>query len=237
MATLYHSIVSLHFKHDLQLKTNPEFNTVLERVSQIKGWDYTCFGNVLGHREKAMVVIGWQDDAGTQARTKGFWSLLGTQLAAEPTILNLPISLHWSTLISPYLTELTFLQGPLELVRPEQWIESVDVLCQRTMPSSDHEPPNALVGCQTGIARGDSQGAEATIVLLWRWTSPEARKAFLDPLQDSPGGPSQYADLVGKPLQAAAEARAHLDSVDVKFERWRPKQNIRMKDAYVCLVQ
>ncbi|KAI1780817.1 hypothetical protein F4818DRAFT_396966 [Hypoxylon cercidicola] len=225
MATLHHSIVFLHFQHDLQLKTSPQLNTVLKRVSQIKGWDYTCFGKVLSHWEKVLVIIGWQDNGGTQTQTQDFWSTLGAQLATEPTIINLLISLQWSTLITPYLIELNFLRGSPELVRPEQWIENVAVLCQRTVPSPDHEPPDALVGCQGGVARNGDQDSETTVVLLWRWTSTEARQTFVDPLQESLGGSTQYADLVGKPLKAATEAGAQLEKVDVKFERWRPKQN------------
>ncbi|KAI6085668.1 hypothetical protein F4821DRAFT_147354 [Hypoxylon rubiginosum] len=230
MTAPHHSIVFLKFQHDLQLKPSPEFSTLLERVSQIKGWDYTCFGNALGQQEKTIVIIGWHDGTGSQTQTKGFWDVLETRLATEPTILNLSINIHWSTLLGPYLTEITFLRGSQELIRPERWLESVDLLCQRTVAIPDHEPPKDLVGCQGGVARSDDgEGGETVIVLLWRWTTPQACGAFKEP-------PSQYANLIGQPLKAATEAGARLETVYVDFERWRPKQHSQREQTR-CLVQ
>lgn len=141
----------------------------------------------------------------------------------------------WSTLITPYLTELVFLRGPPELIKPDHLAKNIETLCQRTIPSPDHEPPEALVGCDLGIT-SESDEREVTAVSLWRWTNNDSWAAFVDPKQESLGGPTQYADLVGKPLEEAIAAGAHLERFNVEFDRWRPENN-KPHDSDVCFLQ
>ncbi|KAI0181663.1 hypothetical protein GGR52DRAFT_525600 [Hypoxylon sp. FL1284] len=234
MATLYHNIVVLHFQHKPKLKANSEFNTVLERVSQIERWDYTCFGSVLGCGNKVIVVIGWKDDTGPQSQIKDLWSGLRMRLVAEPTILSLPIILHWSSLtIKAQLTEMRFLRGSPEHVKPDLWADNLELLCHRTVPGVGHVPPDSLGGCQVGTAQASGQDADITVVFYWTWVSPEGRKAFMDPTQESA---SQYVHLIGDHIRRATDAGAQLESVDVEFQRWRPDRRVRRHKPR-CLVQ
>ncbi|KAI1370102.1 hypothetical protein F4677DRAFT_439291 [Hypoxylon crocopeplum] len=235
-----YTFIDIRFEDDVDFKTDLQLNTLLLPVSEIEHWKYTCIGEVVGQPKRAIVVIGWkagdEPESATRFRSAEFWSPLRPRLSSDVAIIHVAIRLDWPHLFSGRtdITEIDFVRGPTEVMMGQDLADQVDTLCWRTTAMSPHEDPTELVGGQGSTAFDDGRG-RSTVVLFFWWKSRMDRDIFIDPDQDSAGGPKEYAELITELFEEITAAGGSVEKLDISCHMWYPEPTGSRKRAYSSL--
>lgn len=176
------------------------------------------------HR-KLTPTLGWkagdEPEGAAQVRAAEFWSPLKPRLSDDAVIIHVAIRLNWPGLLLD-ITEIDFVRGPTQMIRQKALADRVDTLRGRTTAIGSHETPTELLGGQ-GSTVFDNGWGRSTVVLIFWWKSHLDRDVFIDPEQDSAGGPTEYAELIAKSFEEIIAAGGSVEKLDIRCHMWYPE--------------